>query len=211
LKACVSLHHLFRGEGHTSTSDYHLIESTIEQRGSLAGTPSDPPFESISIIIDPNSQQQDMSGSDFGNIPQSILDKWMTEAESGDRPRRPDVAIPVTIVLGLAVIIFVATRAWVRFRIQKKVDVADWLIFITAPMTLAYLIMVAVCVQQYYNRHLWELSDMERVVALKVSMGRALLRKASTDESQSTSFGDTSGTSGTRHSFAFQFLHSIYD
>jgi len=108
-----------------------------------------------------------MSGSAFGDIPSYILEQWSAEAASGIHPRRPSVGIPVTIVLGTAVLLFVGARAWVRVRIQKKMDVSDWLTFITAPMTLAYLIMVCFCVQQYYNRHLWELTDDERVKALQ--------------------------------------------
>jgi len=108
-----------------------------------------------------------MSGSAIGNIPASILDQWAADAASGIYPRRPSVVIPVTVVLGTAVFLFVGARAWVRIRIQKKLDVSDWLTFITAPMTLAYLVMVCFCVQQYYNRHLWELTDAERVKALQ--------------------------------------------
>jgi len=86
-----------------------------------------------------------MSGSAFHNIPSSILEQWATDEASGVRPRRPDVAIPVTILLGVAVLLFVGARAWVRFGVQKKQDTSDWLTFVTAPMTIAYLVMVGYC------------------------------------------------------------------
>jgi len=108
-----------------------------------------------------------MSGSAFHAIPQAVLDQWKLDASSGNHPRQPDVAIPVTIILSLAVVIFVGIRAWARLRIQRKADTSDWLIFACAPMTLAYLIMVGVCTQTLYNRHLWELDDNQRVVALR--------------------------------------------
>ena len=76
-----------------------------------------------------------MSGSAIGDIPSYILEQWGAEAASGIHPRRANVGIPVTIVLGTAVLLFVGARAWVRIRIQKKLDVSDWLTFITVSLS----------------------------------------------------------------------------
>jgi len=80
-----------------------------------------------------------MSGSAYDSVPPAVRAQWAQLNNFDNPPRHVRMIIPVTIVLGISVILIVGARFWVRVFVQRKVDIADWLIFIVTACRLLYI------------------------------------------------------------------------
>jgi len=79
--------------------------------------------------------------------------------------------VVVAAILGILSTAVVATRMWLRIRVQRNVDSSDWIMVVALIFTVAYIIEVCIAEKvQDFDHHICDLSPQQVVILMKASI-----------------------------------------